>query len=223
MEKKFLSFLSLVVALFGATTAYSAPQKVYNQETSVAIREMRASIDEMRHEMNNHESEIRTFEDKLNNQEVIIEALRDQNTNTSKINQDLTKGNLVSLEMKINSLDTATKALASDLRQFKTHVNESTNSLNAFNQKIAIIEKVLETQSQNLDNLQSAIRSLMTVLEVKNDLTSSDDSAVKMYCVKPGDSLDKIAKIHKTTSKLIKELNNLNSDRIIVGQNIKIP
>ena len=134
-------YFCAVVAVFTAATAHSAPQKTYGQDTSIAIREMRASIDEMRHEMNNHESEIRTFEEKLANQEVIIESLREQNANTSKVNQDLTKGNLANLEMKINSLDTASKALVSDLRQLKSHANDSSSTIGSFNQKIETIEK----------------------------------------------------------------------------------
>lgn len=219
-------YLFAVVAVFTASTAYSAPQKAYGLETSIAIREMRASIDEMRHEMNNHESEIRTFEEKLANQEVIIDSLREQNAHTSKINQDLTKGNLATLEMKVNSLDTASKALVSDLRQLKSHANDSSSTTSSLNHKIEAIEKVLETQNHNLENLQAAMRSLMSALEVKHEVTStlsSDESKYKAYRIQAGDSLEKIAKIHKTSVKAIKELNDLNSDRIIVGQNIKIP
>jgi LysM repeat protein len=223
MEKICYKFISTVAAMSFAATAYSAPQKVYGQETSIAIREMRASIDEMRHEMNNHESEIRTFEEKLSNQEVIIEALREQNVSMTKTNQELTKGNLANLEMKIGSLDTASKGLVSDLRQLKTHANDSSSTLSSFQQKIATIEKVLEIQTQNLENLQAAMRSLMTVLEVKNDIGTSDELKTKNYRVQAGDSLEKIAKANKTTIKAIKEFNDLNSDRIIVGQNIKIP
>ncbi len=217
MKKKPLIFL-IFVAAFQAATVYAAPRYQYGQESSIAIREMQASIDELRHEMNNHESEIRTFEDKLNNQEVVIEALREQNLKQSKSSQDTVKNNISNLEMKINGLDTATKGLISDFKELKNHANQS-----GIPSKIAEIEKVLEIHTQNLENFSAALRSLMSILEVKHDLNVASESKDKVYKVQAGDSLEKIAKVHKTSVKAIKDINDLNSDRIIVGQNIKIP
>lgn len=43
-----------------------------------------------------------------------------------------------------------------------------------------------------------------------------------LYEVKPGDTLTKIAKEHKTTTDLIKKSNNLNSDNLTPGENLKV-
>ncbi|HVY70731.1 MAG TPA: LysM peptidoglycan-binding domain-containing protein, partial [Verrucomicrobiae bacterium] len=43
------------------------------------------------------------------------------------------------------------------------------------------------------------------------------------YTVKPGDTIIKIAKGHGTTAKAIRAANNLKTDRINVGQKLKIP
>jgi LysM repeat protein len=43
------------------------------------------------------------------------------------------------------------------------------------------------------------------------------------YVVKPGDSLSEIAKAHGTTVKALKEANALTTDKIIVGQKLKVP
>ncbi|MGC8830262.1 MAG: LysM peptidoglycan-binding domain-containing protein [Verrucomicrobiia bacterium] len=48
-------------------------------------------------------------------------------------------------------------------------------------------------------------------------------SDAKIYVVKPGDNLTKIAKSHGVKVTEIKAVNNLNTDRINVGQKIKIP
>jgi len=221
MKKKLL-ILNLAAAL-SAASLYAAPPKYqYGQENNIAIRELQASVDEMRHEIKNHETEIRTYEEKFTNQELIIESLREQNANISKANQDLTKSNLANIEMKIGSLDTTSKGLISDLRQIKTHANESSSAIGSCQQKIVAIEKIVEVQNQNLENLSAAIKSLMSVLEVKHELTTFDSSS-NSYLVLAGDSLEKIARLHKTSIKALKELNDLNSDRIKVGQRIKIP
>lgn len=46
--------------------------------------------------------------------------------------------------------------------------------------------------------------------------------ATKTYTVKKGDTLSKIAKDHGTTVTMIKKLNKLSSDRIYVGQKLKL-
>lgn len=47
--------------------------------------------------------------------------------------------------------------------------------------------------------------------------------AAPVYQVKAGDTLTRIAKTHGTTVKAIEELNGLRSDRINVGEKLKIP
>ena len=50
-------------------------------------------------------------------------------------------------------------------------------------------------------------------------VTASGD----VYVVKAGDMIGSIAVAHKTTSKAIKQLNSLSSDRLQVGQKLKLP
>jgi LysM repeat protein len=44
-----------------------------------------------------------------------------------------------------------------------------------------------------------------------------------LYTVKSGDSLSRIAKNHHTTIKLLSSANNLTSDRLRVGQKLRVP
>jgi len=221
------SFSICVAMVTTIATLAAAPQQQrygYGQDQN-DTREMRDSIEGIRHEVNNHESEIRTFENKLNSHESIIESMRDQLETSTQASREFLKGSSADLEMKINSLDTASKTLTADLKQLKTHANDSVALIAQCKQKIAQLEKIAEVQTHNLDNLQSAVRSLMDVLDVKGgvDPAASADASGKTYQIKAGDSLDKIAKAHQTTVKALKELNALASDRIVVGKTLKIP
>jgi lipoprotein-anchoring transpeptidase ErfK/SrfK len=55
-------------------------------------------------------------------------------------------------------------------------------------------------------------------------LLFSSDPAPKsiVYQIKPGDTLERIAKEFKTTSELIKKSNNLSSDKIFPGRKLKV-
>jgi LysM repeat protein len=53
--------------------------------------------------------------------------------------------------------------------------------------------------------------------------SATDAAGAETYKVKSGDVLLTIAKSHGTTVKALREANNLKSDRIVVGQVLKIP
>ena len=53
--------------------------------------------------------------------------------------------------------------------------------------------------------------------------TATTSKAQTRYVVKSGDSLGRIARTHKTTVHAIKAANGLTSDRIVAGQNLKLP
>ncbi len=198
----------------------AAPKRYFEDQTAITMREMRTALDNLRHEISNHETEIKTYDEKLHNLETIIDSLRQQSTEVSQIQKEALKDSSANLEMKINSLETITKGLVADLRQFKNHANETAAALTQYKQKLAELEKILEIQNQNLDNFQTALKSLTDVLQVKSSLSSFSD---KIYKVAPGDSLEKIARRHQTTVQAIKELNGLSNNKIIVGQTLKIP
>jgi LysM repeat protein len=52
---------------------------------------------------------------------------------------------------------------------------------------------------------------------------AAGESATKVYTVKSGDNLLKIAKIYGVTAKQLRSENNLRTDQIKVGQKLKIP
>lgn len=217
---KFLIKLAAFFILI-ATPLEAAPKRYYEDPSNVALREMRATLDDLRHEISNHETEIKTYDEKLHNLETIIDSLRQQSTDVAQGHKEALKDSSATLEMKINSLETTTKGLVADLKQFKNHANETASAISQYKQKLTDLEKVLEIQNQNIESLQTAIRSLTDVLQVNNNLSVS--STGKIYRVASGDSLEKIARKHSTTIQAIKDLNGLTHDRIIVGQTLKMP
>jgi LysM repeat protein len=229
-----LCLFTLVLNCLVPTCANGAPRRYTAEEdSSTALREMRDSIDTIRHEVDNHETEIRMFDERVNNQEATISSLRQQLQDANQANKELLKGSSNSLEIKITSLEATNKSLMSDMAQFKTHANESADVLEQYKKKITELEKmlreleiILAKQNQNITNIQSAMASMMDALQVKEvpaskAIAQADGS--KIYKIKPGDSLEKIARANSTTVKAIKDANNLTTDRIVVGQTLQLP
>ncbi len=214
-----------VIFLFLCASAFfplaGAPRRSYDDGDN-SLREMRDSIDSLRHEVENHEIEIRMSEQRVENQEGTISSLRQQVLDAAQANKDIVRGAAANTEARISSLEAANKGLVADLKQLKTHANESSEALTQYKQHIGELEKMIQMQGQNIDNLQAALRSLTDVLQVKEGSSAVADSG-KTYRIKSGDSLEKIAKAHGTTVKALKEMNNLTNDRIIVGQSLQLP
>lgn len=228
-------FLFICCGAAHAAPPQRGPSYPHMDPNAHAIQEMRGEVDHLRHEVSNHELEIRMYEEKLGSMESIIESLRDQITTTSKSHKDQLKGNTESLEEKLNSLDTTTKGLVADVRQFKTFSTDANNVLGQYKQRITDLEKTVSQQNQNIEHLQAAMKALMEAMGVKQapqakaiaeaTTAGSDPSAIptSFYKIQPGDSLEKIAKANKTSVSIIKQLNNLTNDKIIVGKQIKVP
>ena len=206
----------LVAAGLSSSSMWAGPKRyTYEEDNAIALRELRNGLKDLRHEISNHDSEIHTYEEKFKTLEVSLDALREQFQQGVQHSKEMVKGSSQSLEGKIASLETVHKNIISDLRQFKTYAADSTAALAQYKQKINELEKVIETQNQNIEHLQTAIRSLMDLLQ--------PSSSSKTYKVANGDSLEKIARKNQTSIKALKDLNNLASDKITVGQVLKIP
>lgn len=224
-----IPLLAVILSFLCCGNLMAVRNRYYDDENAILVKELRDTVDDIRHEVNNHESEIRVYDEKLKSLEDIIDGLRDQLNESSQAQKELLKGNSTNLEVKIAALETLSKGLVSDLRQFKTHANDASAALMQYKQKISELEKIVEQQNQNIDHLQVAMRALMEALQDKDSGSNKGTVAVAdgagggTYRVKAGDSLGKIALENHTTIQVLKDLNGLAHDRIVVGQLLRLP
>lgn len=191
-----------ILFLTGAAFALSAAPYQNRSGTRHAF------YDDLRHEVDNHEAEIRMFQERLNTQEVIVDALRQQVRDANDENRELVKGSTILLEDNVLHLGTSVKGITDDLRKLQAHGNDTAKVLNQHKKKMEEIEK-------KMDKLRETLQLVLDALQVSGK--------EKVYEVVSGDTLEKIARKHETKIKKIKELNQLTSDRIYVGQKLKIP
>lgn len=89
--------------------------------------------------------------------------------------------------------------------------------------KIANANKVTVDELKKANNLSSNALSIGQVLLIPSKSTPSSPSSNSTYTVKSGDSLWKIANTYHTTVAELRQLNNLKSDVLQVGQVLKLP
>lgn len=225
-KAKNLSLLLCVFMLifFSSASAFAAPPQ---RPAGSEMQDMRDTVSNLRYQVSNHEQEIREFDEKLKNLDTIIESVRDQLSDATKSHKEQLKGTSQTTEGKLSALDTLCAGLVTDLRQFKTHANDSAVALAQYKQKIVELEKVIDQQNQNIEHLQAAMRALMDALGGKDagakvvacDVSEGGNS----YRIKSGDSLEKIARSNQTTVQAIKDLNGMTTDKIVVGKVLLLP
>lgn len=179
-----MKFFLLAVALCATAGAYAAP--------------LQNIVDDLQQEVKNQQAEIRMHEERLRNQEVIMDSLRDQ----------ILKVNIPQKVPVVSTpnVDGTLKGALADIKQLQAHANESSKALAQYKQKISEL-------SQTVESLQAVVITLTEALQ----------APTKSYKVQSGDTLDKIAKKMKVGIEELKSLNNLKNDKIVIGQTLKLP
>lgn len=95
--------------------------------------------------------------------------------------------------------------------------------------KIASKHQISVAKLKEINNIRTDViypGQTLVLSSAKTSIKTSDVASVPsrtaVYTVKGGDSLGKIASIHKTTVRQLKELNGLTGDLILVGQKLKV-
>lgn len=208
--------MCVICALFAIANPLAAAvsRATASEQNRAIMQKMYDRLEVIRHETDNHEVELRVFRDKLSNIEDAIEELRRQFGITTQSQQEKWRGS----ETKINSHEHSLKGFTSDLEKLQRHANDSSTVLEEYRKQIAHMEASLKSQAKNIEDLKTAMKSLL------NALSDEVGDSHGVYQVQPGDSLGFIAQKNHTTVKELKEANNLKDvDTIKVGQKLKIP
>ncbi len=196
----------------------------FEEDNAILLREILDCLDNIKNDVQIHESRLATFEEKFKNIEDIIDSVRQQVNSSTQAVRETLKNHSADLNAKLADQQNNAKGLFSEVKSF---ANDNQQTLNDYRQRIAELEKNMVQQNSNISNLQSALASIIDIIKntesapEKAEVLSSEPGE-KIYKVKAGDSLEKIAKQNQTSVKKLKELNNLTSDQIIIGQKLKI-
>lgn len=237
--KSFLPIFFGFLVLVTSTRLYAAPPQAYSsprspgEDLSSAIRTLKADVSLLKNNVNNQETEIRTFGNRLDNQELSFEHIRVQLTEDFRSQRDLIRAFQLNAENRLASLEQASKeseglikSTATDLRQLSSQANDTINVLAAYKTGIAELEQTVRNQAQHLAHIEAALQSITELIQLKDPLKPGADSSEKeqKYRVKSGDFLEKIARLHKVSVKSLREANpQITDDRIFEGQLLTIP
>jgi LysM repeat protein len=192
----------------------SARQNKFYPEGS--IDELRLELSDVKHELHSAQVEINLLEERIAKQDRVITA----NAAVAK-NQDDRKhyaADIDALSKKCERLEKILDRALNDLRNISANENKAIARIQEMESNIALQEKKFE----EIGKIKNTLASISKALG-QSVLTVQKEKGQQLYQVKPGDSLEKIARIHGTTVGELKAINHLASeDKIRIGQELKI-
>jgi LysM repeat protein len=197
-----------------------------------SMQQAKAKMMDFKYEIQNHDSEIQTLKEKFNTQDSSIDQLReqlltelDEQKHQMQVLTASSDNKLDVLNQTQKNLETLMRGMLADLQQIKTQANDSVTALGQYKQKINEIDQVVAVQNQQIQSLETALHSIVDALQIKDPSKeiAKNGQKLKTYKVQPGDSLEKIARLNHLSVQAIREVNQLTSDRIVVGQTLKLP
>lgn len=210
-----VSILALL-ANSGCSPLRSSPHDEKHQ-WELTLHEVQTNLDDIRHDVNCYQTEIQILDGRIKHYENALASLKQQDLEKQQIKIDQLSQQIHSLEKKWASLEKAQTADAKDLEQLLSHANETTAALSQFKSRVQELEQDILSQNRRFDDLGKIKDQLETIAK------GMGGESFKTYKVRSGDSLEKIARAHRTAVEKIKKLNHLDQDLIVVGQELKIP
>lgn len=218
------TFKKLIAALFLVqTSACIPPSSKANSQDGLALREMRIELEDLRHKFDSFALEMGLLEEKVDTRIAAVERLKEELREVQQLGSEDVSRKISEFESRVSIARDKQKGMVADIRQLLTHANDTTSSLDQQRKKINTFEGDLEKREKRLEgklsHLKTAVGSLIKLIEDnKGNLSSA-----RIYSVQEGDSLERIARKYKTSVDDLKKINSLNSDLIVIGQELKLP
>ncbi len=211
--------------LLGGCTGTLSHLQDEQRHREYAFQEMRTEIGDLKHAMQAQRTELQILQDRLSDQETIAKNSMRNKPQTEQALQALAQ--IAACERKMATLEKTLDKLSSDLRGLNKHAEQTSLSLSSFKEKILDCQKELSLHSQKLEGVSQLKTTLGQISQAISERSSakaqpSGPSNKASYKVKPGDTLEKIARQQGVPLTVLKRLNNISQDKIIVGQELKI-
>lgn len=210
----------LVLTLLCSCSSHMTSWNDERSSTDLALEELRLELSDLRHTLGGTKIDLQLMDEKIKGQETLLKS--QIGTKVQGKGADLSI-QLTSLERKLGDLQKNQERLAQDLKQLTLHANQTSTTFTQHQDKFRHLEQEIAAQNRKLEEVVKLKGTLTSLSQVLKERASGDNAPLKKYKVKSGDSLEKIAKSHNTTIEALKKLNDLDSDRIVLGQELKLP
>lgn len=209
MRRFIFSALLTLTAICCAIAAHARPLSGYYANPE--IDELRIELDDLKHALNTTQVELGLLDERLQKQNIALTGVKGQTSGASSISAQV-----ATLEKKVLSLEKTLDKVSNDLRTLNTSLTQTLS-------KVLSIEGDLTSHDKRLDEVAKLKGTLTSISKAIGQQPATAATSGKTYCVKAGDSLEKIARNHKSSVDALRKINNLSNDLINIGQELRLP
>ncbi len=212
---RYLALAALTLAALSSCSPLRSSPNDEKHQLELTLHEMQTNLDDVRHDIHCFQTELQILDGRIKYYENTLTHLKQHDLEKQQAKLDQLFQQIQAMEKKWTTLEKVQQEDSHGLRELTSHANETSVSLTQFKERIDELEKGIFTQNHRFDELAKLKGHIENLAKGKD--------GYKTYKVKPGDSLEKIARAHKTSVEQIKKLNDLGQDLIVIGQELKIP
>jgi LysM repeat protein len=215
MSKKFL-YLTPFLFLAGSCSPLRTSPNDDKHQWELKLHEVLTNLDDIKHDINCFQTEMQILEGRIKHYENALTTLKQQEVEKQQEKLEQLGRDLHLLEAKWAGFEKSQSSTKGDLQQLANHANETTAALSQFKNRVAELEQDILSQNKRFEDLAKLKGNIESIAK-------SIKPTFKIYRVRAGDSLEKIASAHHTKVDRIKKLNELEKDLIVVDQELRIP
>jgi len=186
--------------------------------SDVATSHLEKQIKVLEYRLSGQDQELAFVKERLKSFETVVEAQEQEVSRLLTQAKDSIKKASSRGSEQASAQASAIEKLVLDLKAFKKQTNDLAQIVSELQKQSKEKDEVIANQATAIKELENALRLLASAMQSKTDA-----SHTKAYEVKSGDTLDKIAKEHRTTVSAIKLENAMQKDKIFPGQKLQIP
>lgn len=186
----------------------------------LTIHEVRTNLDDLRHDLNCYQTELQIVDGKIKHQENACLDLKHDYLEKQKAKVEECSQVVVLLEKRIKTMEHTLQSSVADIRKLFSHSNEMSAALSQYKNRMDELESELIACARRFDEISKLKKTLEHIAHAIGEINHAQGH---LYKVKPGDTLEKIARAHKTDVEQLKKINELEKDLIVIGQELTLP
>lgn len=176
-------------------------------------------LDALRYTLRSQQSDLRMIQERLGNYEEQMDLVREDLKRDLAEQDNQNARALRRLEMRFENNEERLADLTTDAATLRRDFSALVDHVKELHHLVEALQTNLQQQTKKNQVLEKTLSTLVNSLGGSSALGLENPE----HKVQSGETLEKIARKYGTTIRLLKEQNQLESDRIRVGQTLKLP
>ena len=160
----------------------SSPHLLAEQIANKPAETPLSCLQKMVHNVHNLETEMGYLRQKIDNQETTVDSLREEVVALLKATKELNTKSHDAQSERLAKLEKNFEKLIADMKQFKTHANETAEAITAAQKSLQEQMEQNKLQGKQMQDMEAATKSLVKAMQskisqAKDSFTALTDSA----------------------------------------------